>query len=63
MKQTIQNRINSVKAISVAKKEIVVGKASSVRIVNDNLSKSIRTKKDAEVFQNELKIAIQLAKL
>lgn len=62
MKQTIQNRINSVKAISLAKKEIVIGKAFSVRIVNDNLSKSIRTKKDADIFQNELKIAIQQAK-
>jgi hypothetical protein len=62
MKQTIQNRINNVKAISVAKKEIVVGTASSVRIINDNLSKSIRTKKDADIFQNELKIAIQQAK-
>ena len=62
MKPTIQNRINNVKAISVAKKEIVVGTASSVRIINDNLSKSIRTKKDADIFQNELKIAIQQAK-
>lgn len=62
MKQTVQNRINFVKAISATKNSSVVVGRASVGIVNDNLSKSIRNKKDAEVFQNELKNAIKLAK-
>ena len=62
MKQTVQNRINSVKAISATKNSSVVAGRMSARIVKDNLSKSIRNEKDAELFQNELKIAIKLAK-
>jgi hypothetical protein len=62
MKQTVQNRINSVKAISTTKNSSVVAGRMSARIVKDNLSKSIRNEKDAEIFQNELKIAIKLAK-
>lgn len=62
MKQTVQNRINSVKAISATNNSSVVACRMSARIVKDNLSKSIRNEKDAEIFQNELKIAIKLAK-
>ncbi len=64
MKQTVQNRINSVKALSGTKKSSVdfIVNSSSARIVNDNLSRSIRNNKDAEIFQNDLKIAIKLAK-
>jgi hypothetical protein len=62
MKQTIQNRINSIKALSASKKESAVAGEESIRIVNDNLSKSIRNKKEAEVFQKELEIAMKLAK-
>nr|WP_315155324.1 hypothetical protein [uncultured Flavobacterium sp.] len=64
MKLTVQNKINSVKALSGTKKSSTgfVVSSSSVRIVNDNLSKSIRNEKDAEIFQNDLKIAIKLAK-
>ncbi len=62
MKQSVQHKINTLKAL--AKSNVVsktVAKSSS-SIDNDNLSKSIRSKKDAEVFRKELSVAFKLAK-
>jgi hypothetical protein len=65
MKQSVQNKINSIKAMSGIKTAKVNGsEAKSVpgRIINDSLSRAIRSKKDADIFQNELKIAIAKAR-
>lgn len=63
MRDVVQHKINSLKAIASKgeDKSSTVVKNSS-RIVNDNLSKSIRNEKDAKVFRKELSIAFKLAK-
>lgn len=61
MKPTIQNRINSLKALSAANADNVTIRPT-VRSANDNLSKAIRNKKEAEIFKSELQIALKLAK-
>lgn len=64
MKDSIQNKINRIQEIALAsstKKSIV-----DVNIIesnsDNNLSKSIRNTKEAELFFSELKSAIDLAK-
>lgn len=60
MKSIVQSKIDHIKALSkrvVANKPLV--KASAYKI--DNLSKSIRTERDAEIFRSEFRIAINLA--
>lgn len=63
MNQTLQNKINKLKALaekSPSSHDIVA--KSPARIVNDNLSRAIRNERDAEIFRKELKNAFQLAK-
>lgn len=61
MRQTVQNKITNLKALAKGSASNSIAKSSN-RIVNDNLSKSIRTERDAKVFRKELSIAIKLAK-
>lgn len=61
MRQTVQNKITNLKALAKGSISNSIAKSSN-RIVNDNLSKSIRTEKDAKVFRKELSIAFNLAK-
>jgi hypothetical protein len=59
MKIDLNNKIQLFKAISEKNREAkpMVKIIHAVRPSNDNLSKSIRNKKEAENFINELKIA------
>lgn len=61
MRQTVQNKITNLKTLAKASVSNSIAK-SSHRIVNDNLSKSIRSEKDAKVFRKELSVAFKLAK-
>jgi hypothetical protein len=61
MRQTVQNKISNLKALAKGSVSNSIAKSSN-RMVNDNLSKSIRTERDAKVFRKELSIAIKLAK-
>lgn len=61
MKQTVQNKISNLKALAKGSVSNSIAKSSN-RMVNDNLSKAIRTERDAKVFRKELSIAIKLAK-
>ncbi|QDW19561.1 hypothetical protein [Flavobacterium sp. KBS0721] len=64
MKDSIQNKINRIQEIALAsstKKSIVDGNIIESNSDN-NLSKSIRNTKEAELFFSELKSAIDLAK-
>lgn len=61
MKQTVQNKITDLKALAKGSVSNSTAKSSN-RIINDNLSKSIRSEKDAKVFRKELSIAFKLAK-
>lgn len=64
MKDSIQNKINKIQEIALAsasKKNMI--DINVVELNNDdNLSKSIRNTKEAELFFSELKSAIDLAK-
>lgn len=65
MKDSIQNKINKIQEIALAsasEKNIKVSRDSKESINIDNLTKSIRNKKEAELFFSELKSAIDLAK-
>ena len=64
MKDSIQNKINKIQEIALAskmKKEKIGTNVVELNN-NDNLSKSIRNAKEAELFFSELKSAIDLAK-
>lgn len=61
MRQTVQNKITNLKALAKDSVSNSIAKSSN-RMINDNLSKSIRTERDAKVFRKELSIAIRLAK-
>lgn len=61
MRQTVQNKITNLKALAKDNVSNSIAKSSN-RMINDNLSKSIRTERDAKVFRKELSIAIKLAK-
>ena len=64
MKDVIQNKINKIQEIALAskmKKEKIGTNVVELNN-NDNLSKSIRNAKEAELFFSELKSAIDLAK-
>lgn len=62
MTATVRNKISHLKSLS--KRDAVPGtfSASTYRTVNDSLTKSLRTKKDVDIFRNELNTAFQLAK-
>lgn len=63
MKDAVKHRIDTIKTISIAGNRS--GAVVSTRFAveeEDNLSKSIRTKKDAEIFQAELVTALKQAK-
>lgn len=62
MKKTVQNKLTHLKSLSKASAVSRTISVRSVRSVNDSLSKSIRTKKDADIFRKELNTAFQLAK-
>lgn len=64
MKDSIQNKINKIQEIALSSKaKINVLDNNSIELnKNDNLSKSIRNVKEAELFFSELKSAIDLAK-
>ncbi|MEE4000833.1 hypothetical protein V1T75_10825 [Tenacibaculum sp. FZY0031] len=61
MRQTVQNKITNLKALAKGSTSNSIAKSSS-RMVNDNLSKAIRSERDAKVFRKELTIAFKLAK-
>lgn len=63
MKINLDNKIELFRAISQKNNQAhpVIKLKSGVRPSNDNLSKSIRSKKDAENFINELKSAFKKA--
>lgn len=61
MRQTVKNKITNLKALAKGSISNSIAKRSN-RIVNDNLSKSIRTERDAKIFRKELSIAFKLAK-
>jgi len=61
MKQNIQNRIDSIKALSTSMK-LHNNNTAVNRNSEDSLSKSIRNKREADIFQNELASAIRRAK-
>lgn len=63
MKDSIQNKINKIKEIALASRsEKKIIDNNVITNNNDNLSKSIRNTKEAELFFSELKLAIDLAK-
>ncbi len=61
MKQNIQNRIDSIKALSTSMK-FDSNNITINRTTEDSLSKSIRNKREADIFHNELISAIRRAK-
>ena len=64
MKDSIQNKINKIQEIALAS-SVQKNRIDHSNIElnnNDNLSKSIRSAKEAELFFSELKSAIDLAK-
>ncbi|MDR6760680.1 hypothetical protein J2Y38_000878 [Flavobacterium sp. 2755] len=65
MKDSIQNKINKIQEIALASasdKNIADHRDVTESNYSDNLTKSIRNKKEAELFFSELKSAIDLAK-
>ncbi|SEN66740.1 hypothetical protein SAMN05444671_2057 [Flavobacterium sp. CF108] len=65
MKDSIQNKINKIQEIALAsasEKNIADDRDVTESNYSDNLTKSIRNKKEAELFFSELKSAIDLAK-
>lgn len=65
MKESIQNKINKIQEIALASNsEKNIPESWDVTESNnsDNLTKSIRNEKEAELFFSELKSAIDLAK-
>ncbi|KAF2514031.1 hypothetical protein EYY60_04600 [Flavobacterium zhairuonense] len=65
MKDSIQNKINKIQEIALASasvKSIADDKDVTESNYSDNLTKSIRNEKEAELFFSELKLAIDLAK-
>ena len=60
MEKSIQDKINQIR--NLADKPKLYGVTSDVEIHHENnLSKSIRNEKEANMFLNELKFAIDLA--
>ena len=62
MKDSIQNKINKIQEIALHSEKNTADKDVTESNNNDNLTKSIRNKKEAELFFSELKSAIDLAK-
>lgn len=65
MKDSIQNKINKIQEIALAsasQKNIADDRDVAESNYSDNLTKSIRNKKEAELFFSELKSAIDVAK-
>lgn len=63
MKDSIQNKINKIQEIALASNTKKNKIDNNIELNgNDNLSKSIRNAKEAELFFSELKSAIDLAR-
>jgi|GEM_PF-4474561 len=62
MKDSIQNKINSIKAIAAASQYKAVNPTISKSDRQDSLSKVIRNEKEAAVFYAEFEAAVLLAK-
>ena len=62
MKQTIQNKINNLKALAKNNVSSTTKVESISSNHNDSLSKAIRNKKEADIFKKELSNAFKLAK-
>jgi len=62
MKSAVQNKIDSLKSLARLDTSEDSESKSNVRSNKDNLSRAIRTKRDADIFMNELKTAISLSK-
>jgi hypothetical protein len=62
MKSAIQNKIDSL--IEMSEKSVANPSSANltINVNSDSLSKAIRTKRDAEIFRNELEAAIRLSK-
>jgi hypothetical protein len=62
MKSAIQNKIDSL--IEMSEKSVTNTPSANltINVNSDSLSKAIRTKRDAEIFRNELEAAIRLSK-
>lgn len=62
MKYAVQNKINELKILAKESIDSNTVTKNPSRIVNDNLSKSIRNERDAKIFRKELNIAFELTK-
>ncbi|SEO04907.1 hypothetical protein SAMN05216436_1304 [bacterium A37T11] len=62
MRPVIQQKIDAIKAIARNSASTGHEGAKAPRVVSDNLSKAIRNKRDAEIFQKELEVAFRQAK-
>ena len=62
MKQSIQNKINSLKALAKNNVQPTPKIESISSNHNDSLSTAIRNKKEADIFKKELSNAFKLAK-
>lgn len=61
MKQSIQNKIATIKALSKKNNSGAIAKSPEAKS-SDNLSAAIHNEKEAQTFKNELDTAIKLAK-
>ena len=61
MRQSVKNKTTTLKALAKVRDSNANAKSSNIT-VNDNLSKAIRTEKDAKVFRKDLSIAFNLVK-
>ncbi|WP_018342830.1 hypothetical protein [Cytophaga aurantiaca] len=62
MKSAVQNKIDSLIEMSEKNSSNIPSVNLNVNSNNDSLSKAIRTKRDADIFRNELEAAIRLSK-
>ena len=62
MKQSIKNKINSIKALAKNNVQSTPKIESISSNHNDSLSTAIRNKKEADIFKKELSNAFKLAK-
>lgn len=62
MKQTILDKFNTLKELSKKSGSSRNASVHPRQIANDSLSKSIRTKRDAEIFSVELANALKAAR-
>lgn len=62
MEQTILDKFNTLKELSKKSGSSRSASVHPTHIANDSLSKSIRTKRDAEIFSVELANALKAAR-